>query len=259
MTDGRYQKYIKHVRADVGMEPTWPPAAERVLGDVGRLRNGRFERRGTLETLFGLRVTPRPVKENSSVFRSDSKGTVQVHHNTAIGAGAALVAADGSVVLEFGKADSVFFQATGCRTEEIDRIDLVEELMAERHSKGDWPRGQVVITEVTHAASTTAIMCNRRNDRVALRAAADAPAAGLDLLTASGSLQWAGGSAASLQVVSEGELTPLYRAWGMVRHVFGDDEPSFLDKDTDTETDEEDQDVERYPDQVSSLEFDDLS
>lgn len=254
MTDGRYRKYIEHVRADLGMEPSWPPDAEHALGAVGRFRKGNFERRGTLKTLFGLHVKPRRVKEKTTVYSSDSKGTVQVHHNSAIGAGAALVNADGSVVLEFGKADSVFFRATGCKTHEIDRIDLVEKLMMERHRHGDWPRDQVVITEVTHATNTTAIMCSKRNDRIALRATAEAPVAGLDLLTASGGLQWAGGSVASLQVLSAGALTPLYRAKGMVRHLFRDDEPGFLD-----EVEEgPDDGAEWYVDDVSSLEFDDL-
>ncbi|WAZ25036.1 hypothetical protein STRCI_006499 [Streptomyces cinnabarinus] len=254
MPNGRYRKYIEHVRADLAMEPSWPPSADRRLGDVGVFRQGHFERKGTLETLFGLAVKPRPVKNRTTVYHGDSKGTVRVHHNSAIGAGAALVTADSSLVLEFDKADSVLFHATGCRTEEIDRIEAVEQLMKELHGKGEWPRKQVVITEVTHARRTTAVMCSKRNDRMSLRAAADPTVTGLDLLTASGGLQWTGGSAASLQVLSEGRLTPLYRARGMIRHLFRADEVGFLDDVEDVEGD----DAEWYVDDVSSLDFDTL-
>ncbi|MCM1974668.1 hypothetical protein [Streptomyces sp. G1] len=256
MSDSRYRKYIEHVRGDLAMEPSWPPSAVRELGDVGVFRKGHFERKGTLKTLFGLTVKPRPVRRSTTVFHGDSKGTVRVHHNSAIGAGAALVTAEGSLVLEFDKADSVLFHATGCRTREIDGIEDVERLMMELHDRGEWPRRQVVITEVTHAERTTAVMSRKRNDRMALRAAADPMVTGLDLLTASGGLQWAGGSAASLQVLSEGRLTPLYRARGVVRHLFRADEVGYLDDGDEGEPGGDE--AECYVDEVSCLDFDDL-
>ncbi|MGW7299376.1 hypothetical protein [Streptomyces sp. NPDC054829] len=255
MSNSRYRKYIEHVRDDLAMEPTWPPSAVRKLGDVGVLRKGHFERKGTLESLFGMTVKRRSAPRNTTVYHGDSKGTVRVHHNSSLGAGAALVNAAGSLVLEFGKAESVLFRAVGCRTEEIDGIEDVEQLMLERRSKGDWPHGQVVITEVTHAERTTIVMSSKRNDRMALRAAGDAAAVtGLDLLTASGGLQWAGGSAASLQVLSEGRLTPLYRARGVFRRWFGGDEVATLDDLDDVEESVDEGDW--YVDEVSGLDFD---
>ncbi|KAB1144960.1 hypothetical protein F7R91_19990 [Streptomyces luteolifulvus] len=252
MPNDRHRQYIRKVRADVGMEPAWPPSADRRLGDVGVFRKGHFERKGTLKTLFGIDIENRPSKKNITVFHGDSKGSVQIHLNTGIGAGAALVTADGSMVLEFGRANSVLFHAAGCRTEEIRNIDLVEKRMKELHADKKWPRDHVVVTEVTHAERTTAIMCSRRNGRIALRAAADPAATGLDLLTATGGLQWTGGAAASLQVLSEGRLTPLYRARGMIRHWFREDEPGFLD---DIDDEAEDGTEEWFVDYVSSEDF----
>ncbi|MEV6194038.1 hypothetical protein AB0M19_16765 [Streptomyces sp. NPDC051920] len=238
------------MRADIGMEPAWPPASHRRLGDVGVFRKGRFERKGTLKSLYGIDFAPRPIPHNRSSYHSDSTGNVQVHLDTGLGADAGPVAADGSVLLEFARARSVLFHATGCRTEEIDGIEAVESGMLDLHRAGRWPDDQVVITEVTHAAFTTVLMSRKRRDRIALRATVDPGITGLDVLAASGGLQWAGGSTAGLQLLSEGELTPLYRVRGMIPHWFKEDEAGFLSPEKDEEA------VEKWiVDEVSSESF----
>ncbi|MET9892852.1 hypothetical protein ABZZ47_22080 [Streptomyces sp. NPDC006465] len=248
MAKARHRQYIQKVRADLGMEPAWPPASHRRLGDVGVFRKGQFERKGTLKSLYGIDFTPRPIPLNRASYHSDSKGSVQIQLNAGIGADAGLLTADGSVLLKFARARSVLFHATGCRTEEIDDIEAIDSRMLALRRTGVWPDDQVVITEVTHAAFTTVLMSRRRGDRIALQATADPGVTGLDILAASGGLQWAGGSTAGLQVLSEGELTPLYRVRGVIPHWFKDAESGFLG--------EADDEVEKWSvDEVSSESF----
>ncbi|MER5195208.1 hypothetical protein ACWD3J_30450 [Streptomyces sp. NPDC002755] len=254
MPNDRPRKYIKAVRAATKMQPSWPPSEHRELGDVGVFRDGQFERKGTMQSLFGVEVIPRDAPDNNSSYHCDSNGSVQLLSHAAAGVTVA-PAADASVVLEFGRADAVLFRATGCRTEEIKNIEAVEARMLELHAQKKWPRDYVVVTEVTHASRTTALMSKNRKDRIELRASADPGISGLDLLTASGGLSWAGGSVAGLQLLSEGELTPLYRVRGMVRHLFRDDEPSYLGPD-ETEDEQDESDTEWYVDEVSSAAFD---
>jgi hypothetical protein len=248
------KKYIKEVRKATGMQPSWPPAARRQLGDVGVFRSGEFERKGTLKTLFGLDITARKVKNSRWRHHCDSSGSVRIHLDGAVQAGVGPVAADGSLVLEFGKADAVLFHATGCWSEEIENIEVVEATMRDRAGRKEWPRGYTVVTEVTHAAHTTVLMCRNRKDRVELQASADPGVSGLDLLAASGGLRWTGGSVASLQLLSEGKLTPLYKVRGMLWHPFRDDEPGYLDE-ADVEGEGEGE-GEWYVDEVSSETFD---
>ncbi|WNM31543.1 hypothetical protein RKE30_14560 [Streptomyces sp. Li-HN-5-11] len=257
MPDRRYKHYIEEVRAETGMEPAWPPSADRRLGDVGVFRKGIFERKGTLKTLFGIDFKSRPSRRNKTTYHGDSKGSVKVHLNMTIGADAALVTADGSMVVEFGRANAVLFRAAGCRTQEIEDIEAVEKRMVELHARKEWPRNHVVITEVTHAERTTVLMSVEGNDRVALRAGAAPGAGGLDLLTASGGLEWAGGTTASTQILSEGSLTPLYQARGMLWHPFRKAEPGFLDQPTgDARGDDGVGPGQWYVDEVSSLDHD---
>ncbi|PKT69590.1 hypothetical protein CW362_28670 [Streptomyces populi] len=252
MARARHRQYIRKVRADLGMEPAWPPASHRRLGDVGVFRKGHFERKGTLESLYGIGFAPRPIPHNRASYHSDSTGNVQVHLDTGLGVDAGPVAADGSVLLEFARARSVLFHATGCRTEEIEGIETVESRMLDLHRAGGWPDDQVVITEVTHAAFTTVLMSRRRRDRIALRAAADPGVTGLDMLAASGGLQWAGGSTAGIQLLSEGDLTPLYRVRGVIPHWFKEAEAGFLGGTKDEDA------VEKWVvDEVSSESFED--
>ncbi|MFJ2257144.1 hypothetical protein ACIOKD_02180 [Streptomyces sp. NPDC087844] len=253
MPKDRPRKYIKAVRGATRMQPSWPPSAHRELGDVGVFRNGQFERKGTMESLFGVEAIPRDVPGNSTSYHCDSDGNVRIHSHGTAGVAAGPVAADASLRLHFGKADAVLFHATGCWSEEIKNIESVEARMRKLSEEKKWPRGYVVVTEVTHAARTTVLMCRNSKEHVELRASADPGVSGLDLLTASGGLTWAGGSVASLQLLSEGELTPLYRVRGMVRHWFRDDEPGYLDEGT---TEDEQGEGEWYVDEVSSETFD---
>ncbi|WUC48851.1 hypothetical protein OG266_10575 [Streptomyces sp. NBC_00554] len=241
------------MRAAIGMQPSWPPDAHRKLGDVGLFRNGQFERKGTFTTLYGVDIVPAPARKRRSSYHCDSNGTVQIHLDAAADAGGGPVTADASLVLEFGKAYAVLFHATGCWSEEIKNIEAVEAKMLELRADNKWKRDYVVVTEVTHAANTTVLMCKNRKDRVELKANADPGISGLDLLTASGGLRWTGGSMASLQLLSEGKLTPLYRVRGILRHWFRDDEPGYLD---DAEPEGDEAEAEWYVDEVSSQTFD---
>ncbi|WP_432097871.1 hypothetical protein [Streptomyces sp. WAC 04229] len=245
MSKQQGKKYIEEMRATISgrIQPSWPVFARPNLGDVGVLRDGEFERKGTFEELYGVRVASRPAPDSTSRFHCDSSGSVRLH--TTMGAGAGGVT-DASLALDFDRADAVLFHAIGCRSQEIENIHEVEARMKERHAQGLWPRNYVVVTEVTLAERTTVLMSDADGDRVELKAAAAPGLAGFDLLTSSLGVSWVGGTSTTLQILSEGDLVPLYRVRGMVRRLMRDAEPSFLGgKDAEP-------DVEWYADEVTS-------
>ncbi|MFF3849854.1 hypothetical protein [Streptomyces sp. NPDC002328] len=217
------------MRKAFGFQPTWFPDSEVRLGDVGVFRRGQFERKASLEE-WGISWRSRVRPGASPLYEHRSEGAVDVSSAVSAAGGAPAVTAGGGIDVRFTKADAVLFRAADCWSEEIEDIGAVEAEMKARHRDKKWPRRHAVVTEVVHAGWTTVLISDSRTDSARLRATADASALGWDALTAKARLEWAGGSGVSTRFLSRGELTPLYRARGVLRRPFAGPVIRFMDE-----------------------------
>ncbi|MFJ9736915.1 hypothetical protein [Streptomyces sp. NPDC101166] len=225
----KHKEYVRELRKAFGFQATWFPDSEVRLGDIGVFRDGQFERKASLEE-WGIGYQPRVRPGASPLYEHRSEGAVDVSSAVTAAGGAPAVTAGGGIDVRFTRADAVLFRAVDCWSEEIENIAEIEAEMKERHRKKKWPGRHAVVTEVVHAGWTTVLISDSRTDSARLRTTADATALGWDALTARARLEWTGGSGVSTRILSQGELTPLYRARGVLRRPFGGPSVRFMDE-----------------------------
>ncbi|MER5713913.1 hypothetical protein [Streptomyces sp. NPDC002132] len=217
------------MRRAFGFQATWFPDSEVRLGDIGVFRGGQFERKASLEE-WGIGWQPRVRPGASPLYEHRSEGAVDVSSAVTAAGGAPAVTGGGGIDVRFTRAGAVLFRAVDCWSEEIENIGEIEEEMKARRREKKWPARHAVVTEVVHAGWATVLISDSRTDSARLRTTADATALGWDALTARARLEWAGGSGVSTRILSRGELTPLYRARGVLRRPFGGPSVRFMDE-----------------------------
>jgi hypothetical protein len=208
--------YTKALRERFGYSATWVPNTRVELGDVGLLQGNVYERVGSLDD-FGLSFTTRESRARG-VFEFTSSGSVTFGVKASGEPGtplSALAVADAGLTVDFTSAESTVFQAAGCTVIEINDQHRVGEQLLELHEEGRWPDGYVIITEVIRAERATVLVASTSGARMEFTANVDVRLGPLSLVDAHAGLALVRSQGMGLQIVAEGELTPLFRAKGI--------------------------------------------
>jgi hypothetical protein len=216
-----YEQYTRDVREALNYLATWLPNVHMSLGDVGRLRRDRFDRRSSLEQLglpFEARPSAKPID-----LQYTSGADVKISFNAsaaAANAGDILGPGSASITVEFSRANSVVFIATRCRVAHISDRDRVAHEILSRYRSGDWPADQVVVTELVTVDSATILISNSANARIDLTADSAIAPMTMSLADASSGLRATHSEGIATQIVANKGLTPLFLASGVRRRLF---------------------------------------
>lgn len=214
-----YERYTKEMLAQFDYRAAWLPNTHLELGDVGILRRDGFERRTSLAEL-DIPFTTREC-DHSIDLDYCSADNVSISVNGAAGSPVAPL----RITVSFTHEHSVVFQAKACRATEIaNRHTLGRSVLALAES-GRWPQGHVVITELLSTGPAVVLISNNRDARIEL--AAPVPTPVVDALplasAASASLEIVSLRGIGVKIVAPDGLTPLFRASGVQRRLFGED------------------------------------
>lgn len=209
-------RYAKELRQRFGYTATWLPNVPVRLGDIGTLYGHTYERIRTLAD-FGISFDSRPPISMTTSLEYASTGdvyiTIKQKGELSI-ANSALAKADAGIIIEFGRAGAVVFQAGGCAVSSIeDQLSLADKLLA-MYADGQWNRDYVVVTDVVHAEWTSVLVSKANAANIEFRLDADLMHASLADASAAG-LQVIRSHNIETQIIAKGGLTPLFKAKGI--------------------------------------------
>ncbi|SFW85757.1 hypothetical protein SAMN04489730_6212 [Amycolatopsis australiensis] len=213
-----FERYTDELRAQFDYLPAWLPNTHLELGDVGILRRDRFERQTSL-TELGIPYRTRNSGHGIDLDYSSS-GNVSI---TVSGAAESPVAGPLRIAVSFAREHGVVFQAKSCHTKEIaDRHTLGRAVLALSEA-GRWPRNHVVITELVTTGPAVVLVAGHHDARMELAATVPAPLDALPLASASAALDVVSSRGIGVKIIAPTGLTPLFRASGVRRRLFGED------------------------------------
>ena len=214
------RQYTREMRRHFGYSATWIPTVEVRLGDVGLLMNDEYVRVGSLAE-FGIGFSER-ADSATGTLEYTSAGSVSIEFNGRgeIPSPTSSGKVGSGILLTFGAENSIFFSARNCTTISIEEQgDLRRKLLSLVRAKR-WLDHYVVVTEVIRSERTTILGSSAAGARIELSADASAEVQGASLLGASTQLRIKNARNIALQIVAEGGLTPLFRAWGVSQRPF---------------------------------------
>jgi hypothetical protein len=221
------RQYTDEIQRHLGFLATWPPNDSVRLGDVGRLNARVFERTSTLDAeriRFAVRVA-----NNESSYEYVSENAVTLQAKAAGDAptpGSFLSLAEAGVSIRFNRDNAIVFQAAKCVVRSIENeSDVGMEILA-RYDRGDWERDWVVVTGLVRSDAASVLISSGGTAQLDLATSADLAAAGVvNLASLTADVRVVHSSNVGTRFIAAEGLTPLFRASGIRRTLFGS--PSF--------------------------------
>jgi hypothetical protein len=229
------RQYAKEIHDQFGYFPTWLPTAAIKLGEVGTISNGIFERIGTLMD-FDISHTEQ-VDPQTGDLEYASKDAVSVEFKATgqAPAGAAAGAVGGSIAISFSRSDAVLFQASRCKTSTLANLRQVADQVLSRYRSGEWPREQVVVTEIVSCAAATVLISSGANGQMTLAVKGGLGANKAKLADVDGTFEVKSSSAIGLRILAQKDATPLFKASGIKTSLLPWGDPSFRTRAVDSD------------------------
>ena len=221
------ERYTREIRNRFGYSGTWLPTTQVRVGDVGVLHNYEYVRVRSLREL-GVRFRERTDTASANLEYA-SAGVTSSEFTIAGEAPAAsslLGMARAGISIAFNAENAFLFSAYGCRTSSIEDQTALSHSLLGLVARGDWPDDHVVVTEVVFSERSTILASSSSGARIELSAETTAAAGSANLVSGSVRLRPLKAHNMALQIVAQGGLTPLFRAWGIKRRFL--QQPTFV-------------------------------
>jgi hypothetical protein len=218
-------QYAEEIHREYGYFAAWLPTANIQVGDVGIIKDGVFEKQGTLQDFgitFSFNTDPQTGDmdyASADAVAVEFKGGGNV---PAAGTPAGAVDASASVSVGFKRADAVLFQASNCKTLTLSNLAQVNDTILSKYAAGHWPKTRVVVTEVVTCGGLTVLISSGANAHIDLSAKGVLSAGKANLASADAKLTVDKSSSISTRVLGATGSTPLFRANGIKTSFWGD-------------------------------------
>lgn len=162
-------QYLKELRGDLGLYPTWLPGDRIELGAFGTIVKGRFVANGQLADL-GIDVEPNhheqkfPIKKHRGMtLKAASQTTAKV----------GWIDAELGVDVEVSRVHAWAFAARGMSTSEIRNIYEVQRLVLEARKSGHWRGDWLLVSEIRRVDQLTVLVARSERVKGKIRANAE--------------------------------------------------------------------------------------
>ena len=215
------QLYAREVKDNLEVVyATFPITEGYKLGDFGLLKDDLFTRLGNVSQ-FGIDFGVRQGATESTVkFVSASGVSVMFHGKVDAGPGG--VPVNASVDISFSEQSAVFFNAAGCTADAIENQIQLGEQILQLNRDGKWQQQFAVITTLVKAKSSTIVMSSSSDASITIQATSSAVQS-IDLDDASIQLSVTAFKDLAIEIVTEGDLTPMLGLSGIHGGIFSDD------------------------------------
>ncbi|MDR3046041.1 MAG: hypothetical protein LBU51_00300 [Bacteroidales bacterium] len=215
-TEELYKRYGGYFAA-------WDPGVKYQLGDYGILKDKTiFERYGNITTDFGVNfeVTELSSPGNLS-FCSEGINKVLIDNEATINnLSLPITKTKVGINLSFENEKSMILETFGIKEYGIKNINDLAKKIKEQFTQNNWELDYAIIVSIKKADSETVIITNQEKASIELRAEINTNIIPLDVTTlniADASLNWgiAQEKNCTYKFVAEGELTPLFKLFGL--------------------------------------------
>lgn len=210
-----FERYTEEMRNEFGYLATWLPNHRLSLGDVGVLNRNRFDRVTTLADL-GVNFS---VGQGDTLNDLEYVSAGQVDVDWGVGNGAPSIdtvssTPSGATVL-FRRAHATLFQASRCVIETVLDLASLQRSVVDLHLVGQWQRRWVVVTELVRVGAAAIFISSEGGARVDLHVSGTLPEIPLSFAETAVDLRIASTSGMAVRLVTDSQLTPLYRVSGL--------------------------------------------
>jgi hypothetical protein len=218
-----YEQYTEELHQRFGYLATWLPNVKLQLGDVGVLNRDRFERVSSLEQL-GIPFTAHSFG-SAADYEYTSSDSVEIGLKAGADAQVIQPVGNAEIVMSvsFKRANAVVFIGQSCKSIQIANLDEVGRGILARHKRAEWAKEHVVITELIQAQSATILISSSNSASVDFALDGGLGLETIRLADASGSVRMVGSSGIGTKIVGRKNLSPLFRASGVVSRFLRDD------------------------------------
>lgn len=154
------------------MYANWQPGSPMELGDYGLITNHIFNRIGNIRD-EGLDFEVRQDTSADQYEFTSSSETEFVFTAAGSGSGGGVGSVKAGLEIKFSRANSVFFNAAGCRINSIRNIKALGDELIRRDEQGRWKRHFAVVTSLVEAGATTIVVAGSSNASISLEAKAE--------------------------------------------------------------------------------------
>ena len=217
------KEYLKEMHSKFQYRANWEPNKPLKIGDIGILEKGVFSHRSSLED----EKIPMDVRvdENEGSLKYNSSGSVDIKSKLSGEAtipNSALGELDAGFSISFSREKSIVFQVNGTKTYMITNVGAIEREVLQRFMANQWPKDWVIITELVEGKEGTIIISNSSSSSIDLKANGDISAAGaLNVASTDLGLSVVSKKNIGTEIIGKQGLTPLYRAAGIKKSIFG--------------------------------------
>jgi hypothetical protein len=218
-----YKFYLNYMHSQTGFRASWDPGRRLQIGQIGKLdANGIFS---VYSSLLNEGITPETDEAlNTSDLDYTSHDNVDITAKLAGSvpiAGSVLGNTEAGFSFEFKNENSIVFQASQYRTQQLVNIGAIERAVLSKYEQGNWDKDWLIVSQLIVAGSSTIIICNSADAMLELKAKAGAGTGDLKLTDASLDLSVAHEKGSTLKYISQSGLTPLYKLMGIRHPLFG--------------------------------------
>lgn len=214
------KNYQKDIYKKAKLRANWELSKNLNIGDVGFMDKGTFTLQTSLKDLEIDFKVRKGIKQEKLDLSSASGVNINPRFNVA--GDAKVVDLKGEVVfdIEFSRAKSYVFKASGVRTDIISNIQAVGKEIIKKHENDDWDTELVIISEIMTADAVSILIAGESGTKTEISATGNANIAELDLAKADVGFSANSNKRLSLEVLGKAGTNPLFKIMGLEKPFF---------------------------------------
>jgi hypothetical protein len=166
--------YATHLHKNLQpFHANWEPDFPIKIGDYGYLKDKIFNKIGNIENDFKEELQERQIVLETTVtdgesvksFKSDNTVNVSFYAK-----GELQNIANAALKVSFGKVNGVFFNASGCKYENLNNIRKIGGFLREKYEAGEWKKDYYLITDIVNSNNTILLISEKSTGDIILEA-----------------------------------------------------------------------------------------
>lgn len=215
------KNYQKDIYKKAKLRTNWELSKNLNLGDVGYFNDGEFVMQTTLKNL-GIDFKVRKGIKQDKLDLSSTEG-LNIHPKFNLSGDAKVVDLNAEAIfdIEFTKAKSYIFKASGIRTDVISNITAVGKEVIKRFQAEDWDKDLVIISEIKTADAVSILISGESGTNTKISATGNLNIKELDIAKADIGLEASSNKKLALEVLGKAGTNPLFKIMGLEKSLLG--------------------------------------
>jgi hypothetical protein len=225
------KQYTTEVGKRFSYTATWLPNTVVKPGDVGKLTDYKFDHLTNLNKLgIEYEVTAASPKLDDFEFTSKEGVTfiTKLSGESPI-TGSCFTDAEAGLSIKFSNEKATVFQLKNCTSKAIVDVHSLGKQILKLADKKEWTMDMVVVTEVVKTSSATILISDAPNAEINFLVKGKVASKGFSLADIGANFKVVKKQGLATEIIAKNQLTPLFRAFGLKKPLFGSVTPTYRD------------------------------